>query len=123
MRLGILNHSVDSPPGAPMLNHMVERALLDATFQALAHPTRRAMLALLAEGERSVGELAAPFEVSLAASSKHLRVLERAGLVQRRVHGRKHTCRLDPAPLVRVARCTEGLRAAFEANFGPGSTE
>jgi DNA-binding transcriptional ArsR family regulator len=72
---------------------------LDAIFHALADPTRRAMLRMLAGGERSVGELAAPFAVSLAAASKHIKVLERAGMVRRFVHGRTHTCVLDAAPL------------------------
>jgi DNA-binding transcriptional ArsR family regulator len=73
---------------------------LDRVFQALADPTRRAMLRRLASGQRTVGELAAPFRMSLAAASKHVRVLERAGLIRRRVEGRAHICRIDPAPLV-----------------------
>ena len=73
--------------------------LLDHVFQALSDPTRRAMLGALAGGERSVGELAAPFDISLAAASKHIRTLERAGLVRREVRGRTHHCSLDPAPL------------------------
>ncbi|MBI1381687.1 MAG: metalloregulator ArsR/SmtB family transcription factor [Planctomycetaceae bacterium] len=97
---------------------MVEDAVLDATFQALSHPTRRAMLRALAAGERSVGELAQPFDVSLAAASKHLKVLERAGLIERRIHGRVHTCRMNPHPLGAVSDCAEGLKAVFEANFG-----
>jgi DNA-binding transcriptional ArsR family regulator len=101
-----------------MLNHMVARKKsLDAAFHALAHPTRRAMLALLAEGERTVGELAAPFRVSLAASSKHLAVLERAGLVRRRIEGRTHTCRIDPEPLAEVAEWTARYRKLWEASF------
>lgn len=72
---------------------------LDAVFRALADPTRRAMLQQLAERSRTVGELAAPFDISLAGASKHIQVLERAGLVQRQVHGRIHTCRLDAQPL------------------------
>lgn len=92
-------------------------ARLDDAFQALAHRTRRAMVALLAKGERSVGELAAPFAVSLAASSKHLRVLERAGLVRRRVEGRTHSCRLDPEPLRRVADWTAEFRRFWEESF------
>jgi DNA-binding transcriptional ArsR family regulator len=80
---------------------MVER--LDATFQALADPTRRAMLARLAEGERSVGELAAPFAMSFAGAAKHVQVLERAGLVARRRAGRQLLCRLQPGPLAEAA--------------------
>lgn len=71
---------------------MVER--LDMTFAALADPTRRAMLASLATGERSVGELAAPFAMSFAGAAKHVGVLERAGLVERRRAGRQQLCRL-----------------------------
>ncbi len=74
-------------------------AELDGVFQALADPTRRAMLAQLTEGERSVGELAEPFQMSLAAASKHIKTLERAGLVRRDIRGRTHVCALDPTPL------------------------
>lgn len=72
---------------------------LDALFQALADPTRRAMLRRLAEQELSVGELAAPFAMSFAGASKHVKALERAGLIRRKVVGRRHLCRLEPAPL------------------------
>ena len=72
---------------------------LDVVFQALADPTRRAMLQALAGQPRTVGELAAPFEISLAGASKHIQVLERAGLIQREVQGRVHTCHLDARPL------------------------
>lgn len=80
---------------------------LDAVFQALTDPTRRAMLRSLAAGDRNIGELAAPFDMSLAAASKHVKVLERAGLVRRAVRGRTHVCRLDPTPL---AAADEWLR-------------
>jgi DNA-binding transcriptional ArsR family regulator len=84
---------------------MVEhQPALDAVFHALADPTRRAMLASLAGGERTVGELAAPFAMSLAAASKHVKTLEGAGLLARRVEGRVHRCRLDPAGLARAHR-------------------
>ncbi|MCR5870394.1 MULTISPECIES: helix-turn-helix transcriptional regulator [unclassified Sphingomonas] len=76
---------------------MVER--LDATFHALADPTRRGMLATLAQGEKSIGELAQPYAMTLAGASKHVQVLERAGLVVRRRDGRTHRCALNPAPL------------------------
>lgn len=76
---------------------MVER--LDATFHALADPTRRGMLADLALGEKSVGQLAAPFAISFAGASKHLKVLEGAGLVARRKVGRSQLCSLKPEPL------------------------
>jgi len=72
---------------------------LDDVFRALADPTRRAMLAALSRAERSVGELAAPHRISLAAASKHIRMLERAGLLTRQVRGRTHLCTLAPAPL------------------------
>jgi DNA-binding transcriptional ArsR family regulator len=84
-----------------MLNLMVEFAppALDSVFHALADPTRRAMLRSLAAGERNIGELAAPHAMSFAAASKHVKVLERAGLVRRRVVGRSHICRIEPKPL------------------------
>ena len=72
---------------------------LDAVFKALADPTRRDMLQRLAETALSVSELAEPLDMSLAAASKHIQVLERAGLVQRTVQGRTHTCSLDAAPM------------------------
>lgn len=76
---------------------MVER--LDMTFHALADPTRRGMLATLAQGEKSIGELAQPYAMTLAGASKHVQVLERAGLVTRHRAGRSHRCSLNPAPL------------------------
>ena len=78
---------------------MVEQAVMNDVFHALAHDTRRAMLARLAAGDRTVGELAEPFSMSLEAASKHIKVLERTGLVRRTVEGRRHVCRLNPAPL------------------------
>ncbi|GAA4109779.1 ArsR/SmtB family transcription factor [Aminobacter aganoensis] len=72
---------------------------LDAIFHALSDPTRRAMLAGLARGPRNVGGLAAPFDMSLAAASKHIKVLEKAGLVKRSVQGRTHVCSLDAMPM------------------------
>lgn len=72
---------------------------LDDVFHALADPTRRAMLGRLAARERTVSELAEPFRMSLAAASKHLKALERAGLVSRTIRGRTHICRLEAAPL------------------------
>jgi len=72
---------------------------LDGVFRALADPTRRAIVHRLADRERTVTEIAEPFAMSLAAVSKHLKVLEAAGLLKRTVEGRTHTCRLDPAPL------------------------
>ena len=72
---------------------------LDSLFQALSDPTRRAMLQALAREPQTVGALAAPFDISLAGASKHIQVLERAGLIRRSVQGRVHTCRLDARPL------------------------
>jgi DNA-binding transcriptional ArsR family regulator len=77
----------------------LETPRLDAVFHALGDATRRRMLRSLADGERSVGELAAPFEMSLAAASKHVKALEKAGLVRRRVMGRTHVCSLEAQPL------------------------
>lgn len=72
---------------------------LDSIFHALGDATRRQMLRDLAGGERTVGQLAEPFEISLAAASKHIKALEGAGLIRREVRGRTHVCRLDPGPL------------------------
>lgn len=72
---------------------------MNAVFHALGDATRRQMLRDLAKGERTVSELAQPFAMSLAAASKHIKVLEHAGLIRREVRGRTHHCRLDPAPL------------------------
>jgi DNA-binding transcriptional ArsR family regulator len=74
-------------------------ARLDAVFHALGDATRRNMLRDLASGQRTVGELAAPFDMSLAAASKHIRSLEKAGLVRRTIRGRTHVCRLEPRAL------------------------
>lgn len=72
---------------------------LDSVFHALGDATRRRMLRELARGERTVGQLAEPFAISLAAASKHIKALESAGLIRREVRGRTHLCRLDPGPL------------------------
>src|SRR3712207_7218296 len=72
---------------------------LNAVFHALGDATRRRMLRDLAGGERTVGQLAEPFAISLAAASKHVRALENAGLIRREIRGRTHLCRLDPGPL------------------------
>ncbi len=72
---------------------------LDRIFRALGHPTRRAMLRRLSRQEHTVGELAEPFRMSLAAASKHVKTLEQAGLVRRTVRGRTHYCQLNPRPL------------------------
>jgi DNA-binding transcriptional ArsR family regulator len=89
--------------GRSTFNHVVEQTRqLDEVFHALADPTRRAMLRSLARGEASIGDLAAPYRMSLAAASKHVKVLERAGLLQRTVQGRTHLCRIEPAPLAQA---------------------
>lgn len=72
---------------------------LDSVFHALGDATRRQMLRELAKGERTVSQLAQPFAMSLAAASKHIKALERAGLIRREVQGRTHLCRLEPRPL------------------------
>jgi DNA-binding transcriptional ArsR family regulator len=91
---------------AVIFNHMVaqQSGALDGVFHALADPTRRAMLRSLATGERNIGELAAPFRMSLAAVSKHVKVLESAGLLRRKVQGRSHICRIEPSPLAAADR-------------------
>jgi DNA-binding transcriptional ArsR family regulator len=114
LAIGLVNDPPERLTGLPgpyKFNHMVEyplagaagskprEELLDRVFSALAHSTRRRLVHLLAERERSVGELAAPFAMSLAAVSKHLAVLERAGLVRRRKRGRTHYCSLRPESL------------------------
>ena len=84
-----------------IFNHMVDYAALqlDLVFHALGDATRRHMLRLLAGGEKTVGQLAKPFTISLAAASKHVKALESAGLLKREVSGRTHICRLEPTPL------------------------
>jgi DNA-binding transcriptional ArsR family regulator len=72
---------------------------LDSVFHALGDVTRRRMLRDLAKGERTVGQLAEPFAMSLAAASKHIKALENAGLIRRQIRGRTHVCHLDPGPL------------------------
>jgi DNA-binding transcriptional ArsR family regulator len=94
---------------ATTFNFMVEQ--LDTVFHALADPTRRAMLRSLTAGERNIGQLAQPFAMSFAAASKHVKVLEGAGLVRRHVRGREHVCRIHAKPL---AEADEWLRV-FEA--------
>ena len=90
---------------------------LSTTFAALADPTRRAILARLATGERSVTELAEPFTMSMPAVSKHLRVLERAGLIARGREAQWRPCRIEAAPLKEVAEWTERYRAVWEQRF------
>lgn len=90
---------------------------LNATFAALADPTRRAIMKRLTAQKRSVTELAEPFEISLAAISKHLRVLEKAGLVVQEREGRVRRCRLSGRPLRDAARWIERYRQFWEESF------
>ena len=90
---------------------------LSATFSALADPTRRAILARLALGETTVSELAEPFSMSLPAVSKHLKVLERAGLIARGREAQWRPCRIEAAPLKQVAEWTEQYRQIWETKF------
>jgi DNA-binding transcriptional ArsR family regulator len=90
---------------------------LDQAFGALADPTRRAILSRLAKGQASVTELAAPFRVSLPAVSKHLRVLESAGLLKREIDGRVHRCRFAAEPMKRAAEWIDTYRAFWESQF------
>jgi len=90
---------------------------LTETFAALANTTRRAILARLAEGEANVNELAEPFDLSLPAVSKHLKVLERAGLIERGRRAQYRPCTLDPAPLQAVVSWAEQYRPIWEARF------
>lgn len=82
---------------------MVENRL-DTTFHALADPTRRGMLASLALGEKSIGELGEPFNMTFAGAAKHVKVLESAGLIRRRKHGRRQICALEAKPLEEAER-------------------
>ena len=91
---------------------------LDATFGALSDPTRRAILARLALGEASVNELAEPFEMSQPAISKHLKVLENAGLISRHRDAQKRPCRLEAAALAEADAWLENYRQYWERNFG-----
>jgi DNA-binding transcriptional ArsR family regulator len=90
---------------------------LDATFTALADPTRRAILARLASGEASVLELASPFAMSQPAISKHLKVLERAGLISRSRDAQRRPCRLEAKPLAEASGWLERYRDRWEGNF------
>ena len=92
-------------------------AQLDTIFRALADSTRRALLARLAQGPASVGELAAPFDVSLPAVSKHLRVLERASLITREINGRVHRCSLSAEPLADAVAWLDHYRAFWDSNL------
>jgi len=105
---------VPTPTAVRREDDRPEERRLDETFAALANSTRRRMLARLAEGEATVNELAAPFDMSLPAISKHLKVLERAGLVVRGRHAQYRPCRLDAAPLEQVSTWAEQYRPVWE---------
>jgi DNA-binding transcriptional ArsR family regulator len=97
--------------------HALAPDRLDATFAALADPTRRAILARLATGEASVSELAKPFAMSQPAISKHLKVLEHAGLISRSRDAQRRPCRLEAQPLVDATGWIERYREIWEQNF------
>ncbi len=90
---------------------------LDDVFHALAHPARREMLRQLSRGERNLTELAEPLDMSFPAASKHVRVLERARLVRRRVEGRSHICRIEGEPMAKAVEWMEAFRRIWEPNF------
>ena len=96
---------------------VMNEAALDATFFALADPTRRAILARLTLGEASVAELAEPFTISQPAISKHLKILERAGLISVGRDAQRHPRRLEGQPLAAASEWLEQYRAIWEANF------
>jgi DNA-binding transcriptional ArsR family regulator len=102
-----------------IVNHMVldRSPRLDLVFHALAHPARRAIIRQLSGGERNLSELAAPLKMTFPAATKHVRVLEHAKLVRRRVAGRQHFCRLEAAPLKEATQWTESFRKHWEARF------
>ena len=109
----IYNHMVMKLTSYEKLNS----ARLDATFAALADPTRRAILARLASGMASVAELAKPFAMSQPAISKHLKVLERAGLISRGRDAQRRPCRIEAQPLADANGWLEEYRKIWEANF------
>src|SRR6516165_5658220 len=110
---------VDNHVRPDILNHMVKQSspAMDRVFHALAHPARRAMLGRLLDGERNLTELAAPLRMSFPAASKHVRVLERARLVRRRVVGRTHLCRIEGKPLGDASGWLEQYRRFWEESF------
>lgn len=90
---------------------------LNRVFHALAHPARRAILRRLSTSEQNLSELSAPLKMSFPAASKHVRVLEQAKLVRRRVVGRTHLCRIEPQPLAQASDWLQGYRELWESNF------
>jgi DNA-binding transcriptional ArsR family regulator len=116
---GSFNRTVDKLATGYIFNRMVEHKSprLDLVFGALSDQTRRAMLERLAKGEHTVGELASPYRMSLAAASKHIQTLERAGLVKRTVRGRIHYCRIDPRPLARADDWLRGYERLWDTRI------
>ena len=96
---------------------VIDEDRLSETFAALASPARRAILARLAQGEANVGDLAGPSGLTLPAISKHIKVLERAGLVVRSQRAQHRPCALDPAPLAEISAWAEQYRPVWEARF------
>ena len=96
---------------------MLQDPQLDLAFAALAHPTRRAILARLSEGHATVNELAEPFDMSLPAISKHIRVLETAGLITKSKDAQFRPCKLNPEPIQAVANWTEQYRHIWNGRF------
>jgi DNA-binding transcriptional ArsR family regulator len=90
---------------------------LDLVFHALAHPARRAIIRQLSGGERNLSELAAPLRMTFPAATKHVRVLEGAKLIRRRIDGRQHICRLEAGPLKEATLWTETFRKNWEAQL------
>ena len=101
----------------PTANATMDEARLDETFAALANPTRRAILARLTEGEASVNNLAAPFDLTLPAISKHIKVLEQAGLITRGRRGQFRPCSINAAPLADIASWAEQYRHIWDDRF------
>ena len=110
---------LDSAPSFQKVNHMVNsgEARMDAVFAALSDRTRRGMIRRLSRGPASVGELGRPYAISKPAVTKHLKVLERAGLVQREKNGRVHRCTLDPSPMREAEVWIERYRAFWEGSL------
>lgn len=96
---------------------MVKHPSLDAVFHALAHPARRYILGKLAQGESNLTDLVAPLKMSFPAASKHVKVLEKAKLVKRRVVGRDHLCRIEVKPLATASEYLEKFRTIWEGHF------
>jgi len=111
--------SLDKAPHTPLFNIMVKYISepLDRVFSALADPTRRAILERLATGHSSVGGLAEPFDISLPAVSRHLRVLRKASLISRHKDGRMRLCTLEAAPLQAASDWVETYRQFWEGQF------